>query len=354
MGWWQVNADTLARSRFVVSPLAEVTSSLKTLERGTAAHPGERTWLDAHLPAYRERLAGDPVTQLLVRTGLGRSWNADFLTPTPVGEAGPSPRGTWKPSTTPPGAVPPVTFEQELARIRRTPAETAHADLIVSLGGPLPAALRRSDLAERAADLLDWVWRETVLPSWPRRRRIIEADVVARTAQLSQGGWAAALDAMRPGMRWLGESRLQINTYDYPPREVSGAQLLFVPVTPRQGWVSWDSARAPGRGDFQRRYAVVYPCSGALAGADRVSVPGALGALLGPARAGVLVLLDTPKSTTQLVALTGQGLGSVGRHLKVLLDARLVERRRAGRSVLYYWTDAGRVLVGAQQNDWGA
>jgi DNA-binding transcriptional ArsR family regulator len=79
-------------------------------------------------------------------------------------------------------------------------------------------------------------------------------------------------------------------------------------------------------------------------------VPETLAALLGPARAGVLVRLDTPKSTTQLVALTGQGLGSVGRHLKVLLDAGLVRRRRAGRSVLYYRTAAGTVLVEAQPN----
>jgi len=185
------------------------------------------------------------------------------------------------------------------------------------------------------------VWTETVLPYWPRRRRIIEADVVARTGTLSQGGWAAALADMRPDMRWLGESRLQINAHDYPPREISGAQLLFVPVTPRQGWVSWDAPH---------RYAVIYPCSGVLADADRAPVPETLGALLGPARAGVLVLLDTPKSTTQLVALTGQGLGSVGRHLKVLLDARLVRRRRARRSVLYYRTAAGEVLVEAQRS----
>jgi len=61
------------------------------------------------------------------------------------------------------------------------------------------------------------------------------------------------------------------------------------------------------------------------------------------------VLLESPKSTTQLVALTGQGLGSVGRHLKILLDARLVQRRRAGRSVLYYRTAAGDTLLEAQQ-----
>ena len=322
MGWWQVNADTLAGSRFVFSPLAEATASLIVLERGVADHPGERTWLDTHQPAYRDRLAGDPVTALLVRAALGRHWIADFLTVTPAGAGEP-------------------TFGDELARVRERSPETARADLTVSLGGPLPTRLHRSDLPERAADLLEWVWTETVLPYWPRRRRIMEADVVARTRELSTGGWAAALADMRPGMRWLGEGRLQINAHDYPPRKIAGAQLLFVPVTSRQGWVSWDAPH---------RYAVIYPCSGVLAEAGPVPVPEALGTLLGPGRAGVLVLLDTPKSTTQLVALTGQGLGSVGRHLKVLLDARLVQRRRAGRSVLYYRTAAGETLLEAQRN----
>jgi len=329
MGWWQVNADTLAGSRFVVSPLAEATASLIALERGTAAHPGERAWLDAHQPAYQERLAADPVTALLVRAALGHRWIADFLTMAPTGEGEPTDDGE-------------PTFGEELARMRNRSPEAARADLTVSLGGPLPAKLHRPDLPERAADLLEWVWTEAVLPYWPRRRRIMEADVIARTRQLSLGGWAAALDDMRPGMRWLGEGRLQINAYNYPPRRIAGAQLLFVPVTPRQGWVSWDEPH---------RYAVMYPCAGVLAQADPAPVPEALGALLGPARAGVLVLLDTPKSTTQLVALTGQGLGSVGRHLKVLLDARLVQRRRAGRSVLYYRTAAGDTLLEAQRSE---
>lgn len=325
MGWWQVNADTLAGSRFVVSPLAEATASLFSLERRTATHPGERTWLDTHLPAYRERLAADPGLAELLRAALGdrTRWIADFLTPTPSGEGEPS-------------------FADELAGVRATSEATARAHLTVSYGGPLPAVLLRPHVADRLAGLLEWVWTRTVLPRWPRIRTVIEADVIARTAQLSQGGWAEALNGMRPGMRWLGESRLQINTHDHPPREISGARLLFVPVTPRQGWVSWNTAE---------RYAVVYPCSGVLADADRAAaVPEPLGRLLGPARAGVLMLLATPKSTSQLVTLTGQGLGSVGGHLRVLLDAGLVRRRRTGRAVLYFRTAAGEVLVEAQRD----
>ncbi|MFE6333658.1 ArsR family transcriptional regulator [Streptomyces sp. NPDC057806] len=318
MGWWQVNADTLARSRFVLSPLAETFACLKLLHAGVGAHPGERNWLRAHLPGYRALLAADPVTGLLVRAGLGRDWIADFLTPTPRdGES----------------------FEEGVARVRAARPEQARAHLVLSLAGPLPAGLDRDDLPERAAALLRYVWEETVRPDWDRRRRVLEADVVARTVQVSRSGWAAVLDSLRPGTRWLGESRFQVNRQEYPPREISGAELVFVPVTPKTGWVSWEGCE---------RYAVVYPCTGVLAELhDRRPVPAGLGALLGTARAGVLVLLGAPMSTSQLVAVTGQGLGSVGRHLRVLRDAGLVERRRAGRSVLYVRTAAGEVLVEA-------
>ncbi|MFJ2831444.1 ArsR family transcriptional regulator [Streptomyces sp. NPDC087263] len=324
MGWWQVNADTLAGSRFVLSPLAETFASLKMLHAETASHPGEQAWLRTHLPAYKRHLAADPVTALLIRSGLGRDWIADFLTPTPRDDR--------------------AAFEEEVERVRAVSPRAAREHLTLSLRGPLPARLDRDDLPERAADLLTYVWEEAVRPYWARRLRVLEADVVARTAQLSQGGWAAALDALRPGTRWLGDNRLQVNLHEYPPREISGAQLFFVPVTPQRiGWVSWEEPH---------RYAVIYPCAGALAGGpDAAAVPASLGALLGTARAGILVLLESPMSTSQLVAVTGQGLGSVGRHLKVLLDARLVERRRAGRSVLYFRAPAGEVLVKAQREN---
>ncbi|MFI0357529.1 ArsR family transcriptional regulator [Actinomadura sp. 9N407] len=322
MGLWRIDADTLAQSRFVISPLAEATACLMALKKGVAADPGERAWLDAHLPAYRERLAGDPVTALVIEAAVRPRYLADFFTPTPLGQGEPS-------------------FQEELARIRDTPPGDARGHLETALNGPIPARLHRADLAVRAADLLDWVWTESVLPYWERRRRILEADTVARTRRLSRSGWAEALDDIRPGMRWLGEGRLQVNVHDYPARRVHGARLMFVPVTRRHGWVSWEEPD---------RYAVVYPCSGTLAGAVRKPVPEALGRLIGPGRASVLVLLETPLSTTQLVALTGQGLGSVGRHLKVLLDAGLVRRRRSGRSVLYFRTDAGDGVIGAVDN----
>ncbi|MFF9161683.1 ArsR/SmtB family transcription factor [Streptomyces longwoodensis] len=345
MGWWQVDADTVARSRFVVSSYAEVFASLKLLHSGAGAHPGEVGWLRAHRPGYRALLAADPVARELVRVGLGREWIADFLTPTPRDGEG---------------------WEEALARVRGVSGEAARAHLRTAAGGgELPGVLARDDLGERAARVLEWVWEETVRPYWGRRRRVLEADVAARTAQVSEGGWAAVLDSLRPGTRWLGESRFQVNLHEYPPRDVSGAELVFVPVTPRAGWVSWEERERPGGGERERpgggerersgggergRFAVVYPCVGVLAGVEQGGAGAggaALEALMGAGRARVLVLLGVPLTTTQLVAVTGMALGSVGRHLRVLLDAGLVERRRVGRAVRYSRTGVGDAVVGA-------
>lgn len=106
MGLWQINADTLAGSRFVVSPLAETVSALNSLERARAGHPGERAWLDVHLPAYRARQAADPVAARLVPAALGGSWNADFITPTPTGRAPRPSRRSWPPSGRPRPSAP--------------------------------------------------------------------------------------------------------------------------------------------------------------------------------------------------------------------------------------------------------
>ncbi len=49
MGWWQVTADTLAGSRFVLSPLAETTACLIVLAKGVPGAPG-RARLAGHSP----------------------------------------------------------------------------------------------------------------------------------------------------------------------------------------------------------------------------------------------------------------------------------------------------------------
>jgi len=173
---------------------------------------------------------------------------------------------------------------------------------------------------------------------WPRRRRVLEADIVTRTSRLASHGWAGVFDTLSPYSSWLGDGRLQINGYELPDRDLSQARKLdFVPV---HSYTGWDMLERP------HRYALVYPVSGALAdtGSTRAGADG-LARLIGPNRARVLRLLGEPRSTTQLASLTGLPLGAVGNHLRVLLEAGAVLRRRAGREVLYWRTALGDALA---------
>lgn len=110
---------------------------------------------------------------------------------------------------------------------------------------------------------------------------------------------------------------------------------MFIATHSAHGWVSWK---------LPDRYALVYPVTGIFAG-RLPPAPDALARLLGPARARVLMHSRTPTSTTALTATTGLPLGTVGGHLRVLLDAGLLERRRSGREVMYWWSTAGQTLI---------
>ena len=94
--------------------------------------------------------------------------------------------------------------------------------------------------------------------------------------------------------------------------------------------------------------AVVYPARGVgtLLEHGPCEAPGYLSALLGRSRALLLVTLADPASTSQLARAFGMATGAVGDHLAVLHHARLVERARSGRSVLYRRTPLGDALVG--------
>jgi hypothetical protein len=314
MGVWRIGADELADSRFVVSPLLETVGALMVLRRGRP-RLDLQDWYRTHRPAYRQLIAADPLWPALLGAVFRPRWIADFI----IAPPDPADR----------------TFHDALRRVREATPDLARDILLEGYVGPLPPILRRVDLAARAADLLEWVWTRTVRADWQRRRQLLEADIVARTSQLTAGGWTAALDGIRPGMKWLGGNELRINAYDYPPRDLTGARLSFVPTTSPYAWVAWDDTN---------RHAVIYPCTATLAGGGPPS-PEALARLVGPVRAIVLAALDAPRSTSQLVALTGYGLGSVGGHLAVLRDGGLVTRRRAGRTVLYVRTRLGHQLV---------
>jgi DNA-binding transcriptional ArsR family regulator len=207
---------------------------------------------------------------------------------------------------------------------------------------PLPAELTGPGLAGHVAGLLEWVWTHTVEADWPRREQVLRADIVSRTMRLAEHGWSSVFSDLRRDMRWLGQGQLQINNYPYPPQSLHRArQLFFIPAHCSGGWVVWDKPV---------RYGVVYPVTGVLAPPQPGNRTG-VAELIGGNRARILAAMWQPRSTTQLVAATGLSLGTVGDHLRVLLEAGAVLRRRSGREVLYWRTDLGDALAAASPPD---
>ncbi|AKU14814.1 ArsR/SmtB family transcription factor [Luteipulveratus mongoliensis] len=316
MGTWQVPASVLANARFDVSPMAEVAGALGHLSRDRSR--GERAFVAAHAEAFDQMLADHPGRAAVVDHHFRKGWLADFLSLPPDR---PSP-----------------TFADELALVESLGDKQIRADLRESSPSTLPRVLTRPGVATHAVELLDWLWTHTIASDWPRRERILRADIVARTSRLATHGWAGVLRDLGRNREWLDGEELRINRAEYPTRRLDAdAQLTFIPVGWVASWVGWA---------LPKRYAVYYPVTGALAPLAGGS-PDGLGRLVGPNRARILLELADPASTTALAARTDLPLGAVGNHLKVLLDSGLVLRRRSGREVLYWRTALGDGLVAA-------
>ena len=320
MGTWKVPVDILATSRFAISPRAEVVGALSALVK--ARNQEQRAFATAYGAAFREWLATRPVVVDLVGASFrelrgGRfGWMADFL-------------------AVPPPLVARTTFETELDQLRALSDEQIRADLVVVTEAPLAPRLLEPGVRDAAVELMVWLWTHTIETDWTRRERVLRADIVARTDQLARHGWGAVLRDLGRHREWVGNGELRINRYEGPTVTLPpGSSLTFIPHHHPGSWAGW----------YGTDYAVYYPVAGRLASIDASGRAG-LGPLIGESRAELLRLLDGPRSTTQLVALSGQTLGSVGRHLKVLLEAGVVLRRRSGREVLYWRTPLGDSLV---------
>ena len=323
MGDWQMSADLLARARFVVSPMADVVAALGALAE--PRDPTDRATAALHGVAFAAMLAEHPGRAAVLRCSARPGWRADFLGIPPAAD--------------------PATFADELALVEALGDERIRADLAETMRRPLPAVLLGPGVAADAVGLLEWVWTHVVASDWPRRERVLRADIVSRTARLARSGWEAVLPDLGRDRAWLGHGRLRINVFDYPTRDLDGArELSFIPHHSGGSHVGWD---------LPWRYALYYPVTGVLAErptSDPVSDrrggrATATARLIGGNRARLLAALESPASTTGLVALTGLPLGSVGAHLRVLLDAGLLQRRRSGREVLYWRTALGDALA---------
>jgi DNA-binding transcriptional ArsR family regulator len=309
----------LSRSRFAISPLAETISCLIALRR-ERSEPWLAPWVARHQASFRGWLAGDEVAGGLVPLLAATKWFPDYV------------------------AIPPrdgvrTRLPDELAVVAAHTDEEVRAMTAPAVTAGWEQAdtrwLSLGNLGQRVAAVLDEGWARFVEPDWPRRRAILERDIMYRAGLLAAYGWQHAINDMASKLSWVGDDAIQFSNQDYPDRLIEEDGLIFVPHTASEG--RWTCEHPPN-------YALVYPAWGVAAGPDGEGTDAA-SRLLGPGRARVLRELARPATSTQLASVLRLSLGTVSDHLAVLRDSGVVAGTRAGRNVVYSLTDRGERLL---------
>lgn len=319
-----LGVEDLADTRFALSPLHETVVSLRVLrEPGLAA---------LHLPWRRAVLGGLRAldTELLMSLVAARLTLPDFLTPRPATFA--------------------ATFDEELAVVRRTPADLVRRDLSATHApDPLPVALLDAGadddapvlaLRDAICELLREYWEIAVEPTWPRMRLLLEADMTYRARQLAVGGARLLFADMHPNLRWHNgvlEIDKMIGRHHV---SASGRGLLLIPSVFVHKPAPPVSPEEPP--------SLAYPSRGVatLWARSPVADPAALVSLVGAPKAGLLGLLDEPLPTVEIARRLGVTPSAVSQHLRVLHATGLVSRARDGRQVLYRRAPLGDELLG--------
>jgi hypothetical protein len=318
---FEVEADDLLHTRFALSPIFELGCLLRRLA-GLDRHRLPAAWTARLAPAYR-RLRDDAAVQALLALHPPR-YGAGFIAPPPSTLA--------------------QTMDDDLTVVRATSLGHARREIRNCLDrqasppAPALAVLRSRDVVAILARTLELAWTQLLAADWLRLRAICERDVVFRATELGRAGWSAAIAGL-PHVRWRGGG-IEIARLIEGTVALAGRGLLLIPSV-----FIWPGIAAHTEAPWPR--SLIYPARGVGALWDHSSTvdPSALSDLVGASRALLLQALDVPASTTQLARAHGLAPGAVGDHLGVLLRAGLVDRARAGRSVLYRRTPLGDALA---------
>lgn len=157
---------------------------------------------------------------------------------------------------------------------------------------------------------------------WPRVRALLEADVLYRAREQTDGGPARLFNALDPAIRWHGDTLSIRLVHHSAARRLDGRGVVLVPsafawprVLVKTGPVRPVTVRYPTRG------------VGLLWTADRPATPDALAGVLGATRARLLTALNSPASTTELARRLRLSPGAVSQQLTALRAAGLVTAR---------------------------
>ncbi|TMR25452.1 winged helix-turn-helix transcriptional regulator [Nonomuraea turkmeniaca] len=319
----EVVPQDLMASRFAISPLIETMHAQWVLAGRYGAGVNSR-WAARRRGTYEKLRAEHPILRAAaaISGNMGNA-NVDFIAP-------------------PPTAVD-VPFEAELAAMRATPLEQAHAEIVRALAKQPPVTgwvrdlLLGPEVVRRFADAYEALWTEILAHDWPRFRAMLQRDIAQRAGRLAAYGWAAALEDLSPRVHWRrsGHIELEMRLDTGGLHRLGGKGLLFLPSAFMTNIAAYLEEAWP--------YALIYPARGTAAAPPAPDAD--LSSLIGRSRARILAELAEPATTTQLAALLGQSVGTTGGHVAALRGTGLIAGTRVGRSVLYARTPLGDALI---------
>jgi hypothetical protein len=309
--------------RFGISPGHELAHAVRVLRRPTA-HPLQWGWLRA----VRDRLPREHFALLATVIG-DDGYLPDFFTTAP----------RWD-----------LTPETELDELRGAPLEPMRVDLgkmILRSTGARQRALREmQDHPERArgmiADAWAAVWDAVLSPVWPQLDRLLRADIAVRARMIASTGIAGMAGDLHRQVTW-GEGAVRVSLRRHSEQvDCRGSGLVLVPSV-MSSWGCMVLTEPPAQPTL------FYPARGVTAGwaRDATAIADALGALLGPARAGILLRAGTARTTSQVAHDAGIAVSTASHHLAVLRGAGLIDSEREGTRMLHLRTPLGEAMVGA-------
>ncbi|MBO0981630.1 helix-turn-helix transcriptional regulator [Microbacterium sp. SD291] len=200
-----------------------------------------------------------------------------------------------------------------------------------------PARARRM-----IADAWSEVWDATLAPVWPQLERLLRADIAVRSRTIATSGIASMAAELHPKVSW-GAGAVHVAMRRHSEEvDCRGSGLVLVPSV-MSSWGCMVLTEPPAQPTL------FYPARGVTAGwvRDATELAEALGALLGPARAGILLEAGTARTTSQVARDAGIATSTASHHLTVLREAGLIGSERDGASMLHLRTPLGEAMVGA-------
>lgn len=320
---FQLSPGDIQAVRFGISPGHELAHAVRVLLR-PQQHPLQWGWLRA----VRDRMPRESFRLLEAIIG-DDGYLPDFLTATP----------RWD-----------MTPEAELDALRATALSPMRVDLgkmVARSSGARQRALREmQESPARARQMIAEAWSEVwdaaLAPVWPQLERLLRADISVRARIIATSGIAGMAGGLHPTVGW-GDGAVRVSLRRHSEQvDCHGSGLVLVPSV-MSSWGRMVLTEPPAQPTL------FYPARGVTAGwaRDAAAISHALGALLGPARASILLGAGSARTTSQVALDAGIAVSTASHHLTVLREAGLVSSERAGARMLHLRTPLGEAMVGA-------